>query len=132
MFTATPFVSCCCIAVARSYSYGRWPQPLKKSWSNVAFNAAVPNAGLLEGPHSPFARAFAKSHCGTKSPLSVHVRVAVVAALAKGWSGVPPVTAATYLPRFPLIADPPFANMSYLAPYQLDTVNQLKRGPLIT
>src|SRR5436190_14628430 len=118
MFTATPFVSCCCIEVERSHSYGRWPQPLKKSWSNVAFNAAVPNAGLLEGPHSPFARAFAKSHCGTKSPLSVHVRVVVVAALAMGWSGVPPVPAATYLPRFALIAVRALPNRSYAAAYR--------------
>src|SRR5436190_23506299 len=115
MFTATPFVSCCCTEVEKSHSYGRWPQPLKKSWSNVEFSVAVPNAGLLDAAHSPFARGFEKSHCGTKSPLSVHVRVAVVAARAMGWSSVPPVPAATYLPRLILSAVFPLPNRSYVA-----------------
>ena len=84
----------------------------------VLVNAAVPNAGLLDGPHSPFASAFAKLHCGTKSPLSVHVRVALVAARAMGWSDVLPVGAATYLPRFALIAVFPLPDRSYVAAYR--------------
>src|SRR5215510_3124213 len=105
-------MSCCCTDVEKSHSYGRWPQPLKKSVSNVAFSAEVPKAGLLEARHSPFAAGFEKSHCGTKSPLSFHVRVAVVAARAIGLSGVPPVAAATYLPRLTLSAVLPLPKTS--------------------
>src|SRR5437588_9874404 len=111
-------MSCCCTEVEKSHSYGRWPQPLKKSWSNVAFSVAVPNAGLLEGPHSRFAAGFEKSHCGTKSPLSVHTRVAEVAARGMGWSDVLPVGAATYLPKLALSAVFPLPNRSYVAAYR--------------
>src|SRR6478735_7849041 len=104
MFTATPLVISCCTDVEKSHSYGRWPQPLKKSWLKVEFSVDVPNAALLDGPHSPLAAAFEKSHCGTKSPLSVHVRVALVAAREIGLSGVLPVGAATYLPRLAFTA----------------------------
>src|SRR5262245_10705596 len=87
----------------------------------------VPNAGLLRGPQASIpglmilllasrlvAPGLAKLHCGMKSLLlSIHDRVAVVAARAMGLRGVLPSIPRTYLPATTLSAVFPSPNRSY-------------------